>query len=304
MNLTFSWNALDVVGRFCVLLMILSGLLHIPFFWIFDAPWESRVSFRKPILFGLSTGITLWSLLDAIQRMRPWPIDRILARSTSLILLLEVALITLQAWRGRASHFNRLTTWDTVIESLMWWSIVFASFVVFLLTIRAWQANVWSGDAPAMRLAIRWGLMFLAISCALGFTITNLGFMNLTLGRPPEVWPPKGILKFPHGAVLHAIQLLVILAWICDRFHARWPLWAIGTAVAANGTWLAFASMQTIRGKGRWELDPWSTAILVVTVALTVGSLFLATYAQPRSSPIWRDDPEESGSRDMHRDTH
>jgi hypothetical protein len=53
---------------------------------------------------------------------------------------------------------------------------------------------------------------------------------------------------------------------------------------------LAFASMQTIRGRGRWELDPGSTAILVVTVALTVGSLFLATCARSRSSPFKTDD--------------
>jgi len=44
------------------ILLVLLGMLHVPVWMMDGSDWEGRVSWRKPILFGVSTGMTLWSL--------------------------------------------------------------------------------------------------------------------------------------------------------------------------------------------------------------------------------------------------
>lgn len=273
-----SWRAIDPIGRFAICLMLASGVLHLPVALGSVVPWESPISFRKPILFGLSTGLTLASMLIAMQQMRPWPIDRALARIASVSLTLEVALITLQAWLGRASHFHRATAWDRWVETGMHAMIILATFVVFLLTIRAWMRSSWIDASTAMVAAQRWGLVFLSLSCILGFAISNLGLWNLDHHRAPEVWPPRGVLKFPHGAVLHAIQTLVIVAWIAQWRRSSRARLAVDLAVIAHGVWLAYAILQTARGRGRWDWDVWSAGLFVSAAAVSVGSLALACF--------------------------
>jgi hypothetical protein len=278
-----SWQSIDPIGRFAIYLMLASGVLHVPAALWFNmlsstVPWDSPVSFRKPILFGLSTGLTLASMLIAMRQMRPWPIDRALARIASVSLTLEVALITLQAWLGRASHFHRATAWDRWVETGMHAMIIIATFVVFLLTIRAWMGSSWIAVPPAMVEAQRWGLVFLSISCILGFAISNLGLWNLDHHRSPEVLPPRGVLKFPHGAVLHAIQTLVVIAWLAQWRRSSRARLAVDLAVIAHGLWLVYAVWQTARGRGRWDWDAWSAGLFALVAMVSVGSLALACF--------------------------
>ena len=42
--------------------MVASGLLHLPVWAVLGGPWEGPVTWRKPILFGISGGLTAISL--------------------------------------------------------------------------------------------------------------------------------------------------------------------------------------------------------------------------------------------------
>jgi hypothetical protein len=302
MKLADPWVRLDALGRFAVATLLISGAIHLPCLVMFGQSWEDPASFRKPILFGLSTGLTLWSLLHCLDLLRPRRGDRFLSAGLSLSLLVEVLLITVQAWRHRPSHFNRSTALDATIETSMGMLIAFASSIVLLITLRAWLPHAWKhahaghhGTSATMQLALRWGLVFLTLSCVLGFVITQIGHYNQLVGRPPEIWPARGILKFPHGAALHAIQTLAIFAWWMNRWSTKQPVMAMQCAVAAHAAWLAYATLQTFRGYGRWEWDSWGLPALLASIACTLAAIAVAIY---RNRPIatTRTEPSVSNS--------
>lgn len=199
-------------------------------------------------------------------------------------LLIEVGLITLQAWRGEASHFNRRTPIDASIETTLLILITLASLIIFWLNALVLRRDQFARLTPEMRLAIRAGMSLLSISCLLGFLITAIGTSQVGAGLAPETFQPRGVLKFPHGAALHAIQTLVLLAWCANRFRSRWPLAVVWYAIAAHLLGLLFASLQTFRGRARFELDlPGSAILLASLLALLIsGSLLL--YRQPNDS--------------------
>lgn len=292
MKLANVWDRLDALGRFAVAMLLISGAVHLPCFLALGQSWEDPASFRKPILFGLSTGLTLWSLLHCLDLLRPRKGDRFLSAGLSFSLLVEVLLITVQAWRHHPSHFNRSTALDATIETSMGILIAFASGIVLLLTLRAWLPNAWKhgwaghdGTSATMQLALRWGLVFLSISCALGFVITQIGHQNQIEGRTPEIWPVRGILKFPHGAALHAIQTLAFFAWWMKRRSTKLPIVAMQLAVAAHAAWLTYAILQTFRGRGRWEWDGWGLTVLLASIAFTLAAVAVAIDRHRQTDP-------------------
>ena len=101
----------------CVL--ICSGLFHVVVWLIDRGPWDGDVAWRKPILFGLSTGFTVLSIGWLYPKLKPYPFDRILCGLFTSSMVAEVALITVQQWRGVASHFNHATPFDSSVERLM-----------------------------------------------------------------------------------------------------------------------------------------------------------------------------------------
>ncbi len=99
--------------------LLASGLLHLVLWLGSGQAWEGSVSLRKPALFGISGGLTVWSLAWVIANLPARRHDAWLTRALSWALLVEVSLITLQYWRGVASHFNHTTTLDGIIERTM-----------------------------------------------------------------------------------------------------------------------------------------------------------------------------------------
>ena len=106
-------------------LLLASGCLHLAMFAMHGTTWHGPLSIRKPALFGISGGMTTWSIAWLMTQLRPQKFDSFLANSLAIGLLVEVALITLQYWRGVASHFNHSTTLDAAIEFTMLGLILF-----------------------------------------------------------------------------------------------------------------------------------------------------------------------------------
>ena len=266
---------MDAPGRWMLAgwLLALSGLLHGAIQLIQPASWEGPVSWRKPILFGLSSALTAWSLAWVQWRVRPRAWDLAISTTGSVALLLEVALITLQAWRGVPSHFNHATRLDDLIQSAMGGLIVLVTLAVADLT---WRCMVDFDDWPDLTDAARWGMALLLVSCLAGFATSWAGEWRLAKGLDPSAWGDAGVPKFPHGAAMHALQVLPLVAWMLNQAGFRVPFRR--KAVAAMGitsvAWLGYALSQTLEGRGRLDPSPTGTIVLLSGI-VTAGVTFL-----------------------------
>jgi hypothetical protein len=256
-------------------LLFASGMLHAAIYAIQGASWEGPLSLRKPILFGISGGMTVLSITWLMTQLRRQKFDRWIANAFAFALFVEVGLITLQYWRGQASHFNHSTVFDMLIELSMLGLILFATAQLMYLTVR----TVWLRDIdPGMAVAIRGGMCLLLLSCGLGIATSVLGEINISAGRSAEYWGTAGVLKFPHGAALHAIQLLPLIAWFARYVGAMHRGRMVRFALGSQVVFLVYSGWQTSRGLGRFE---WNT----VGVCILACSLFLGMLA---ALPLFR----------------
>jgi hypothetical protein len=239
--------------------LIASGLFHLTLLWITGADWSGPLSLRKPALFGVSAGVTVWSIAWVLTQFEPRHYDQRVASLLSGGLLLEVGLITLQQWRGVPSHFNRATTLDATIESMMLGLILLVTAGIAWL---CWRSRRLLPMVESRVIAIRAGLWLLLVSCGLGLLVTIAGEMSLAKGQPPEIWGRAGVIKYPHGAALHAIQTLPLMSALLQAFRVPHAARLLRAAVAAQVLFLAHALWQTFHGRARMDLDATSFAAL------------------------------------------
>ena len=261
-------------------LLIASGLAHLVVWAVLGGPWEGPVSWRKPILFGISGGLTSLSLGWAWSKLPSRWGDGWLAATAAWTLLVEVALIDLQAWRGMASHFNRATPFDSFLYDAMGLLILWVTLVSVDLTIRFFRQP--AGVARDMLLAARAGLVLLVISCVLGIWVSVHGDMRMAAGLAPDRYGAAGVPKFPHGAVIHALQWLPMLAWAARRagFTERWRVWLVAAATCGTALLGCFALLQTIAGRSRFDVTPFTGALLGIgLVGLVVPAVAVAAAA-------------------------
>jgi len=247
--------------------LIGSGAFHLAKLAFDGADWAGPLSLRKPALFGISGGMTTWSIAWLMTQLRPRRYDRALANAIAMGLLTEVALITLQYWRGVGSHFNHATTIDAIIETAMLGLILAVTLGIFYLTFRTIRLIA---IEPAMAIAIRGGMGLLSLSCGLGILTTVLGEVSIALGTSYELWGRAGVLKFPHGVALHAIQLLPIVAWFVHWLQLPYPVRLIQAILASQLFFLAYAIWQTSQGRDRFDWDAIGGLLLGIAVSLGV----------------------------------
>lgn len=253
-----------------------SGILHLVWMAFTGADWDGPLSLRKPALFGVSAGLTVWSIAWVLTKLHPHRLDPWIACAMAGGLLLEVGLITLQQWRGVASHFNRSTTFDASIEAIMLGLILLVTTGIIWLTLRSLGLPPMDGSTA---IALRGGLWLLTLSCGLGMMITILGELNLAAGKLPEVWGPAGVLKYPHGAALHAIQTLPILAWLLHVLRVSNAAWLVHAALWSQVLFLAHAFWQTIHGRARLDFDEIGGMIFLVSCLLILVPLAALAHA-------------------------
>lgn len=236
-----------------------SGLFHLILLWFTGADWSGPLSLRKPGLFGISAGLTVWSIVWVLAQLVPRRTDQNFASFMSGGLLVEVGLITMQQWRGVPSHFNRATTFDALVESIMLGLIFLVTAGIAAL---CWRSRMLRPMTESRAIAIRSGLWFLLASCGLGLLATIAGELNLATGHLPEIWGRAGILKYPHGAALHAIQILPLLSAFLERYRVVYSASILRAAVVAQLLFLAHAVSQTVSGRARTDVDLTSIAAL------------------------------------------
>jgi hypothetical protein len=201
-------------------LLVLGGLFHLLVYAVDGGPWEGPVSWRKPVTFGLSFGITLASIawvstfVALSSRTRKWVLGLFAAASVA-----EVVLITVQRWRGVPSHFNEETTVDTLVTRVLAVGGGIIIVTIGWLTVAAFRAS--PGVPPSMRLAVRTSLVTLVGALAVGGVMIAGGVVSVANGDQQGAYLHGGWLKPAHAVLMHAVTVLPLLAWIAS--YTGWP---------------------------------------------------------------------------------
>lgn len=269
------------------LLLVLSGLAHVVV-WLATgaAPLDGPVSWRKPIVFGLSGGVTTLSLAWLVSLVPASPARTRWSRIYAGTMALEILLIDLQRWRGVGSHFNVATPLDTTIFNVMGILIVTATVATVALALQLARAR--SVD-PDVRHAGVFGVGLLVVGGVIGGLIVAHGSYLLAAGTGVPGVIGAGILKVPHAVALHGIQVLPFLAWVLAQYGVPVARRSSTVQYAALGMLLLVAAtlVQALTGHAPTDLPVISLVIAIVGLGLlVVPSLLALVGALPRRAEV------------------
>jgi hypothetical protein len=192
----------------------------------------------KPAKFAVSIAIYTVTLAWIFSLIPEWTrTRRIVGWMTAVTMVLEMAIIAGQAWRGTTSHFNVSTTGNAVLFSLMGAAIVIQTLSTIAVAIALWRHRF---DGPSLGWALRFGVSLTIMGAVTGGLMTRPTAAQLeaahagtrmtiagghTVGAPdggPGVigtgWSTEhGDLRVPHFVGLHAVQALILVALLLAR---------------------------------------------------------------------------------------
>jgi hypothetical protein len=261
----------------CGALLLLSGTFHAVVFLVDGGSWEGPVSWRKPIVFGLSFGISVLTIawiagLIGMRKTTGWIVVGVITVAS----VGEVALVSMQKWRGVPSHFNESTDFDGMVFSLMGMLVALIAIMTVVVAIRSFG----SFDVPSsLRWAVRAGLVLMLVSQAVGVQM---------IVEEGNTFGAEGALKVPHAFTLHVVQVLPALALLLlvAEFTERRRLEIVGLGAVGYGALIASTLLQAYGGRSPLDLDATSTVLALVGIALLAVCAAIALRAvatRPRS---------------------
>jgi hypothetical protein len=222
--------------------LMLSGLLHLIVFAVDGGLWTGPVSWRKPVTFGLSFGLTLVTIAWVSSFVRLGGRARNAALGVfAADCVAEVALITLQAWRKVPSHFNEETAFDTTVTRML--AAGGGILVVTLVTLAVASFRRNEEIAPSMRLAVRVGFVALMFALASGAAMIARGVTKVESGDQQAAYHVVAALKPAHFATMHAILVLPLLAWLLTFTGLPEARRVRGVALASAAYWVLAAAV-------------------------------------------------------------
>ncbi|MFJ5530846.1 hypothetical protein [Streptomyces sp. NPDC093261] len=247
------WHAARPGERLCLATgttLVLSGLAHLLVFAVDGGPWDGPVSWRKPVTFGLSFGLTLIAVTWVTSYVRIGGRPRtVLLVVFAADCVVEVAGITLQAWRHVPSHLNTSTPFDTAVAMML--AVGGGVLVVVLSAFAAAAFRHRPGGPSGMPLALRSGFAILMVALLSGAVMIARGVMLSRTGHQEAAYHSTAPLKPLHGVSLHAVLVLPALAWLLSR--TAWSAAARRRVLrAAVGAYTA-----AVLGAGVWAALTW-----------------------------------------------
>jgi hypothetical protein len=253
----------------------------------------------KPAKFAASTAIYSLTLAWVFTYLPEWRrTRRVVGWTTAVVLLLEVALIDVQAWRGTTSHFNVGTAADAVLFSVMGVAIVLQTLTSVAVAAALWRQR-FADQATAW--ALRLGMTITIVGAATGGLMTRPTAAQLTearvtgritvagahtvgapdggAGLPGTAWSVEhGDLRVPHFLGLHALQVLPLLAFAFSRRRRTDTARARLVLVAGASYALLFLILlaQALRGQSIVLPDGLTIALLGAWATLTGAAAWIA----------------------------
>jgi hypothetical protein len=261
----------------------------------------------KPLKFAVSIaiyGIT-WSWLISLLK-----VGKRLAQRVSVVLaavlLVEQALIVMQVVRGRGSHFNVLTPFDSAVFAVMGVSIAVlwtGTLILTVLVLRtpfADRATCWALRIGAVisLAGIGMGALMTSPTADQRASMTDGTFKGIigahTVGHedggpvmPVTGWSTTGgDLRIPHFVGMHALQVLPLLVLLLTVLATRLPVLAddavrtrlVGVLGAGYGLLFGLVLWQAERGQPITAPDSLTlTAAAAIVVAAGVGVAWAVT---------------------------
>jgi hypothetical protein len=258
--------------------------------------WLKPAKFAVSIAIYTLTLAWIFSLIPEWQRTR-----RIIGWTTAVVMVLEMAIISLQAFRGTTSHFNIATPFDGVLFGIMGAAILLQTLSTISVALALWRHQF--GDV-ALGWALRLGMTITIIGALTGGMMTrptrqqldaaNAGATMTVVGAhtvgapdggpglPGTGWSTShGDLRIPHFLGLHALQILPFVALVLGRLRTRELVRSRLTVVAASSYLALFGILlcQALRGQSVLAPDAvtmtlfgiWASATAVAVAASMVG---------------------------------
>ncbi len=252
---------------------LVSAVLHSVVFVFDDTAWAGAVSWRKPIVFSLSIGLLLWAFGWILDRLpdRPklaWGLGAPFALASTA----EVALIALQQWRGRPSHFNTFESGNAAVFAAMGMLVVVMS--VALVGLFIWSL-IERPSNRVERIAIIGGLAMVMPGLGVGQWMITLGDQYVEqFNRVPEtvLSGEAGVAKFPHAIAFHGIQVFMVAAALIGRsaVQATTATRAMWVTVSAYLGVLIFSAIQSFGGRAPFDLNTISATLLALSTLTLV----------------------------------
>jgi hypothetical protein len=195
-------------------------------------------AWMKPAKFAMSTAIFMVTLAWIFSYLPSWVrMRRIVGRSVAFLLVLEVAIISAQAWRGTTSHFNTGTALDATLFTVMGIAIAIQTVLSVVVLIALWRQPF---TDRALGWALRLGLAISILGASTGGLMVTPTAAQIaearvthrlpvsgahTVGAPdggPGItgvgWSREhGDVRVPHFLGLHAMQLLPLVVIAATR---------------------------------------------------------------------------------------
>ncbi|MGQ4450070.1 hypothetical protein ACN6LK_000713 [Streptomyces griseus] len=271
---------------------------------IWAKPFKFSVSFVAYCL----TLAWMLTLLTRGRRIGRWAGHVVVVTS-----LVEMVIITVQVVRGKRSHFNTATAFDSALWNTMGMTIVVlwaATLVIAVLLLRTRIAD------RAEALAVRGGLLIALAGAALGFLMTLPSESQQAVGNldasdaigahsvgVPDGGPAMaltgwsttgGDLRAPHFVGMHALQLipllLIALVLLAPRFaplrDAGVRLRLVRVAVAGYAALVALITWQALRGQPLIHPDGITLAAAGAILAAVAGGAWAALRPAARELAV------------------
>lgn len=274
--------------------------------WLDPRTISGAPAWLKPAKFAASTAIYSLTLAWLFRYLGAWVrTRRIVSWTTAVVLVLEVAIISMQAWRGMTSHFNVRTPLDAALFGIMGTAIVLQTAVSIAVAVALWRQRF---SDPALAWALRLGMTLTIIGASTGGLMTRptagqladaraghgmplvgahtVGAPDGGAGLPGTGWSLEhGDLRIPHFVGLHAIQAfgLITLLIGTQRPAAR-RVRLVLTAAMSYGALFAILLWQALRGQSMLQPDTVTLAVLAIWLVATAAAM----YAAARSTSLAR----------------
>jgi hypothetical protein len=192
----------------------------------------------KPAKFAASIAVYVFTLawtftfIPGFNRTR-----RVVGWVTSIVMILELAIINMQAYRGTTSHFNFSTPLNGALFAVMGAAIVLQTLTSVAVAIALWRQKF---EDEAFGWALRLGMIITIIGGFSGGLMTRPTATQLAAARAGQAMPVLGAhtvgapdggpgvpgtgwstqhgdLRIPHFVGLHGLQVLPLIAFALRR---------------------------------------------------------------------------------------
>ncbi|MBF9237209.1 hypothetical protein I2I05_07350 [Hymenobacter sp. BT683] len=212
----------------------------------------------KPIKFCLSVIAFVWTLGWLLADL-PGPAQRAvrwLSTGVAVSMLVEQAVIFIQAARGTTSHFNISSAFDGRLFQLMGIFIMLNTMLTVWAVYLVWRHR--PHGTPGYVWGVRLGLLLFLAGSVLGGMMIHLnqhtvGAPDGGPGLPGLGWSTRaGDLRIAHFIGLHSLQVVPLLGWWLGRHVPRQAVLFTWLGAAAYAGLVGALFAQAMAGVPLW----------------------------------------------------